>query len=435
MPPLITDIPGFVRTLLDRLKAAGYAAYIIGGAVRDAILQRPIVDWDVATSAPAPAIRRLFSDHRQFSLKHDTVTLVHAGNHFEITPFRGMDRTLKGDLAHRDFTLNAMAFEPDKGAFIDPFDGASDIRRKILRAVGDPEERFREDPLRLLRCVRLTAELGFRIHKDTLAGMEITAPLLPSAAPERIRDELTRILMTPKPSGSFNLMVRTRILRYVLPELLEGYLKRQNPYHRYTVFKHMIETVNHVRQEPVLRLTALLHDIAKPRTRIKRKGTWRFYGHEAASAILAKEILNRLRFPGAVTKEVTHLIRHHMIGYHVGWSDAAVRHLIRRVGTAHIHDLLIFRRADLLAHGLENQDPVLIDDLERRINEQIRLKAPTHKKDLAIDGNRVMEITGLSPGPAVGRVLRDLTERVLHDPELNNRADLTAILKSMQTSP
>lgn len=433
MARITPDIPGFVAFIIKRLKAAGFEAYVVGGAVRDAFLKRPIMDWDVATAAPAGRIKTLFNDQRQFALGHDTVTLVHSGTHFEVTPFRGGENDLTSDLSRRDFTINAMAFDPDGLKVIDPFRGESDIKRRALRAVGNPEERFREDPLRLLRCIRLSAELGFRIDKETLTGLGRTAPLLSSTAPERIRDELMKILMTATPSMSFYVMVRTGILKFFLPELLEGYLKRQNHYHRHTIFRHIVETIDQVRPDPVLRLTALLHDIAKPRTRIKREGVWRFYGHEEESALLAEEILKRLKFSKEVMRGVTHLIRHHMIGYDSGWSDAAIRRLMRRVGTRRIHDLLEFRRADLMAHGFGDQDRALTDELERRVEEQIQRGAPTRRGDLAVDGNTVMKITGLSPGPEVGRILRGLNEKVLDQPGLNNRDDLSALIKFIQT--
>lgn len=434
MARITSDIPAFVICILERLRSAGHEAYVVGGAVRDALLRRPITDWDVVTSAPASHIRRIFHDQKQFSLKHDTVTLVHSGAHFEVTPFRGSENDLTSDLSRRDFTINAMALDADGSRVIDPCHGESDIHKKVLRAVGNPADRFREDPLRLLRCIRLAAELRFRIDSHTSRALGTTAPLLSSTAPERIRDELMKLLMTPKPSRSFYLMLRTGILKSFLPELLEGYLKRQNHYHRYTIFRHIVETIDQIRPDPVLRLTALLHDIAKPRTRVKRRGTWRFYGHEKASALLAGEILNRLRFSREITKQVTHLIRHHMIGYDPGWSDAAIRRLIRRVGTGQIHDLLEFRRADIRAHGLDNENPRISHELEERVEEQIRRQAPTQIRDLAVDGNMIMELTGLSPGPEVGRILRELDEKVLDHPELNNREDLTALIKFIQSS-
>ena len=425
----IPNIPEFVIFILSRLKAAGHQAYIVGGAVRDAFLKKTITDWDVATSAPRDEIRTIFWDTNQFTLKHDTVTLVHKGHHFEVTTFRGDEKGLLSDLGHRDFTINAMAFGPDNDKVIDPYGGKSDIEKKVIRAVGDPEARFREDPLRLLRGVRFATELWFRIDKKTISNLISSASLLAYVAPERIREELMKILVTSRPSRAFNIMVRTGILETFLPELLEGYLKRQNQYHRYTIFKHIIETIDHVRPEPILRLTALLHDIAKPRTRIKREGKWSFYDHEKESALLAEEILSRLRFSKGVIKKVINLIQHHMIGYDAGWSDAAVRRLIRRVGAGQINDLLIFRRADLLAHGLTDQNFELSMELEMRVDEQIRHKAPTKLQDLAVDGNVVMEITGLSSGPEVGRILRVLNEKVLDHPELNTREDLVASLR------
>ena len=288
--------------------------------------------------------------------------------------------------------------------------------------------------MRLLRGVRLAAELQFRIHESTTRGLSSVASLLASVAPERVREELMKILLIPKPSRAFNIMVRTGLLEMFLPELLEGYLKRQNQYHRYTIFKHIIETVDHVRPEPILRLTALFHDIAKPRSRIKKEGKWSFYGHEKESALLAEEILNRLRFSNEVIRKVINLIQHHMIGYNSGWSDAAVRRLIRRVGAEQINDLLAFRRADLLAHGLTDQKFELSMELEMRVKEQIRHKAPTRRQDLAVDGNVIMKITGLTPGPEVGRILRVLNEKVLDYPELNTREDLVAHLKDMKKS-
>jgi tRNA nucleotidyltransferase (CCA-adding enzyme) len=433
MSIIIPNIPEFVIFILNRLKAAGYQAYIVGGAVRDVLLKGAITDWDVATSAPRDTIRTIFWDTNQFTLKHDTVTLVHSGRHFEVTTFRGEKNRLLSDLSHRDFTINSMAFDPDNDEVIDPYGGESDIDKKVIRAVGNPEARFREDPLRLLRGVRLATELRFRIDEKTISSLGSIASLLSSVAPERIREELIKILVAPRPSSGLNIMVRTGILKEFLPELLEGYLKRQNQYHRYTIFKHIVETVDHVRPEPILRLTALLHDIAKPRTRIKREGKWSFYGHEKKSALLAEEILNRLKFSKEVNKKVTNLIEHHMIGYDSGWSDAAVRRLIRRVGAEQINDLLVFRRADLLAHGLTDQNFELTSELEMRVNEQIRHKAPIRRQDLAVNGNVVMEITGLSPGPGIGEILRALDEEVLSHPELNNREDLAALLRRTKT--
>jgi len=432
--PVTLDVPPFVSFIIHRLNAAGYETYVVGGAVRDALLGRSILDWDVGTAASAERIRSIFRDQRQFSIRHGTVTMVHSGAHFEVTPFRGPGNDLVSDLSRRDFTINAMAFDPEQSEVIDPFCGKKDLKQRILRAVGSPEERFREDPLRLLRCIRLSADLRFCIEKETLGGLSGTAPLLSSVASERVRDELIKILMTHRPSPYFYLMARTGVLKSFLPELLEGYLKRQNHYHRYTIFRHIVETVDYVREDPLLRVTALLHDIGKPRTRIKKEGTWRFYGHEKESARMAEEILKRLRFSREITQKASHLIRHHMIGYSSAWSDAAIRRLIQRVGPGRITDLLELRRADLMAHGLGDQHLNLLEELERRVEEEMRQGPPLQRRELAVDGNTVMRVAGLLPGPEVGKILQHLNEKVLDHPELNNPEDLTALIQSMGTS-
>ena len=422
-------IPKFVGFILHRLKAAGHEAYIVGGAVRDACLKRSITDWDVATSATSGKIREIFRDVRQFALKHETVTLVNSGRHFEVTPFRENGRSLTDDLSYRDFTIDAMAYDPKNGAIIDPFGGKTDLARRLIRAVEDPAVRFHEDPLRLMRSVRLATELDFRIEDTTLKSVTRMAHLLPSMAAERIREELMKVLESRKPSRGFNLMVRTGLIRHVIPELMEGYRRSQNSYHRYTIFKHIMETVDNVDPAPHLRLTALLHDIAKPRVRKKIDGEWRFHGHEEASEQLAREIMSRLRFGRRITDRVANLIRHHMIGYSHEWSDGAVRRLIRRVGADHVMDLILFRRADLMAHGRGQGAMKTLQELEARVKTQLESPPGVFStRDLAIDGHAVMKYLGLSPGPEVGRVLRELMEAVTDRPGLNTKEGLEALL-------
>jgi len=439
-------VPEFVVFIINKLETAGHQAYIVGGAVRDFCLERPILDWDIATSAPSKDIRGIFHDTNHFALKHDTVTLVDSGHHFEVTTFRGDRNSLHKDLAHRDFTFNAMSFNMSTGEIIDPNGGEQDIARKLVRTVGSPRARFREDPLRLLRAVRFATELGFKIHGKTFKGLINPAPSLDSVSPERIREELIRILMSPKPSTGFNLLVRTGLLRQFLPELLEGYRKRQNACHRFTIFKHIIQTVEMVKPTLILRLTALLHDVAKPRVRKKVDGKWIFHGHENTSSILAGEIMHRLKFSRNIINKVTNLIRNHMVGYDSSWSDAAVRRLIRRAGPEDIMDLIALHRADILAHGflpssvskrqkfssgMNKPDKLnLLYELEQRVKDQINSAMPTRTRDLAIDGNMVMEILGLSPGPEVGNILSCLMEKIIDHPLLNNKKQLTAILEN-----
>ncbi len=426
------QIPNFVSCILDRLKIAGHQAYIVGGAVRDFCLKRPITDWDVATTATPTEIKIIFADTRLFALKHDTVTLVDSGSHFEVTTFRGEKKNIEEDLGHRDFTINAMAFDSETGGILDPGGGKADIKQKLLRAVGDPETRFREDPLRLLRAVRFATELKFRIEPETLNTLTQMTPLLLRVAAERIREELMKILMSPKPSTGFNLMFRTGLLKHFLPELLEGYRMRQNTYHRYTVFRHIMETLDRVKPVPVLRLTALFHDIAKPRVRKKIDGDWRFLGHEKASAVLCEEIMTRLKFGKDMIRKVTNLIFNHIIGYNPGWSEGAVRRLIRRVGQEDIMDLIEFRRADIVAHGLDAQKNDLLTELEKRIINQLNGPMTASPRDLAVTGYNVMDFLGISPGPMVGKILEELMEKVTDRPEMNNKEILLGLLGRMK---
>ena len=429
-----SQIPEFVTFILGRLRHAGHHAYIVGGAVRDSCLKRAITDWDVATSATPGEIKTVFHGIRLFALKHDTVTLVDSGHHFEVTTFRGKKNNIEEDLGHRDFTINAMAFDSEKEEILDPHGGKSDIKRKLIRAVGDPDARFMEDPLRLLRAVRFATELKFRMETETLNTLTRMAPLPHPVAAERIREELMKILMSPKPSTGFNLMVRTGLLSHFLPELLEGYRKRQNAYHRYTIFKHIMETVDSVEPTTVLRLTALFHDIAKPRVRGKYDGKWRFIGHEKASAVLCEKIMDRLKFSRDMIRKVTNIIANHMIGYNTGWTDAAVRRLILRVGHEEIMSLIEFRRADIVAHGLDDKKPDLLDELEKRVIGQIKGPMATTTQDLTIDGFKVMEFLGISPGPEVGRIMKQLMEKVTDHPEMNNKENLLGLLEQMKRS-
>jgi len=427
-------IPEPVLFLIKKLERAHHRAFLVGGAVRDICLGRPVVDWDLATSASVRTIQDIFRDIPQYTLRYATVAIIIQGRPYEITPFRGETNTLGEDLSKRDLTINAMALEPLTGRLFDPHNGRGDIINRVIRAVENPDNRFREDPLRLLRAIRLAAQLDFKIHKDTFSAISALAPLLSTVAPERIREELLKIVMVQKPSGAFNTLVRTGLLKAFMPELLEGRLKRQNQYHRYTILKHTLKTVDHVKADPLLRVTALLHDIAKPRIRFKADNIWRFHGHEKASAVLAEEIMKRLKFSNKMIRDVTHLIKNHLIGYNAQWSNAAVRRLIKRVGTDSIEDLLTFRKADILAHGKNNGNQNLLSQLEGRIQAQLSSSPPIQVSDLAIDGKTVMRLTGLPPGPHIGKILDELAEKIVENPQLNRPENLEDILEEMKTA-
>jgi tRNA nucleotidyltransferase (CCA-adding enzyme) len=428
-------IPALVSRIIERLNNAGFKAYVVGGAVRDFLLDRPVADWDIATSASKDEIGSVFHDIRHFSLKHETVTLVHKGLHYEVTSILSAEfpaRTIEEDLGHRDFTINAMAYDLSKGIIIDPWNGNQDLKERTLRAVRNPVERFREDPLRLVRAIRLSMELGFRIEKNTMTGILEMSPQLSFVANERVRDELMKILLIRRPSSGFRLLLRSGLLKVFLPELIEGLLKRQNSYHKYTIFRHIMETVDWVEQDPILRLAALFHDIAKPRVRTKDKGEFHFHGHAGESALLAAEIMERLRFSRDMIRKVTNLISHHMVEYDRRWSDGAVRRLVRRFDPDPIDLLLSLRRADLLAHGTSSEDLDLLSELEQRIHALAQETPVTQIRDLALNGQKVMQILGLSPGPEVGRVLQLLMEKVTDQPALNTEESLKDLLRQLR---
>jgi len=392
-----------------------------------------VTDWDITTSAPPEAIKSLFQDIRSFSLKHETVTLVKRGEHYEVTCFRGSDgqgKTLEEDLSHRDFTINAMAYDAREKRIIDPYGGRKDISRKLIRAVVNPEKRFQEDPLRLMRAVRIATEVGFKIEPKTSRAISRMAKRLGEVAKERIRDEAVKILLSERPSKGLDLLQESRLLPTVLPELLEGYRKKQN---KDTIYRHILKTLDRVEPDPVLSLTALFHDIAKPRHREKMKGVFRFPGHEAASARMAQDAMERLKFSKVMIRQVANLVRHHVpvTNFDSRWSDETLRRLIRRLGPENTGDFFLFSRADVLAHGKRQERLRNLSDLETRAYRMMKRALPMETGQLAIDGTRVMEIFGLSPGPKVGKILDYLMERVTDQPEMNTIDRLIALLEEM----
>jgi len=426
------EIPDIVLNISKRLMENGYQAFIVGGAIRDSLLGLQAKDWDVATDAKPDRIRDLFPEMTSFNLKHGTVTLVSKGRHFEVTTFRGIggsSLSIEEDLAHRDFTFNAMAYDITHKRIIDPFEGQRDMEGKIVRAVLNPTERFHEDPLRMMRAIRFSLELGYAIEPETLMAIKTVAQAIDSVARERIRDELLKILMVRRPSAGFHLMRKSGLLKRILPELAEGYRKRQNNYHRYTIYRHTMETVDSIEREPILRVSALFHDIAKPRVRKKINGRWRFFGHAAASAGLTREIMMRLKFSNERIAGVTHLITHHMFDYKNELSGRAIRRFVKRVGADNVDALIALRKADDLAHGWGRGFEKDIEKFGNRIDSQIKKSHPFTISDLAVNGHDVIKIVGLQPGPRIGQILNQLLEVVIEKPEYNRKDKLIKILK------
>lgn len=428
-------IPTFVSFIMEQLHKNGFNAFIVGGAIRDALLERKALDWDITTNATVDNVKSIFKNIRQFALKHETITLVNSGEFFEITAMKGgggINADIYSDLCHRDFTINAMAYDEKKSIVLDPHNGASDIKRKIVKAVNDPAERFREDPLRMLRAVRIAGELGFKIEEKTLDNISSHSYLLKMVSVERIRDELIRIILCEKPSKLLEILQRTGVLQHVVPELLEGYGMTQNSWHSYTVFEHVIKTVDNVPPNHLLRFAALLHDVGKPRVKEDVNGTCHFYNHEKVSSSMTKEIMERLRFSNEDIKKVTNLISNHMIDYNDAWSDGAIRRLIRRAGMESIGDLLLLKKADIIAHGKVDLNTDPIDHLEARINKIKKDNTSINISDLAISGKKIMDTLDLAPGPDVGNILEKLLEIIIDNPEFNSEEKLTGILQAFR---
>ena len=307
-----------------------------------------------------------------------------------------------------------------------------DIRGKRIRGVLNPVDRFSEDPLRLLRAVRLWAEMDFSMEEKTADAIFKMAYRLESVSKERIREELVKLLVVRKPSKGLNYLRKNGLMKYIIPELLEGVGKRQNHHHKYTIFRHVMETIDRIPPDPILRIAALLHDVAKPRVRKKIDDEFRFFGHAEASALLAKDIMKNLRFSNEDIGRSVNLIGLHMINYDEGWSDGAVRRLIRRAGHENIQDLIQLRKADIEGHGINDDKISLVNMLEKRIKE---IQTGTLIKgitDLAVDGKKVMEVFDMESGPLVGEVLGKLLEKITETPELNNEKDLVCLMNEMK---
>lgn len=424
-------IPKEVRFILRRIKDKGHEAYPVGGVIRDWLLNKEVKDWDITTSMSSKEIIEIFKDKTVFSLKHDTVTVVIKGKNYEITPFRGND--LIEDLRHRDFTINAMAYDPDSERIIDPYGGRRDIKRKLIRATEDSKERFNEDPLRMLRAIRISAELGFRIEKNTLQTITLMSDLIKNVSEERIRDELLKTILTLSPSKWIALIHRCGLLKHIIPELVQCYGVRQNRFHRYTVFKHILITLDNVEPDPILRLSALFHDIGKPKTKKKVRGRVVFYGHEKESAKMTDQIMRRLRFSNEMIEKVTKLVREHMLNYSSDWSDSTIRRLIKRVGKDLIMPLISLRKADFIAHGTDKSLEIkLLEELRERVKKELEKGFALSIKDLKINGNIIMDVLGIPEGPEVGRILKILYDMVIEDPSLNQEDILISLAKKIK---
>lgn len=426
-----------VTEIVKVFRSKGFECYMIGGAVRDLILGNGISEVDFATNARPEIITSLFKKVIPTGIKHGTVTLLKGNKSFEITTYRSdgdysdgrhpddvrFSDTLEQDVERRDFTINGLAYDPLAKKVIDYSGGIEDIEKKIIRTIGDPDQRFREDGLRTMRACRFAAKLDFKIEDATLNAISVNSDVIRMISSERIRDELMKMMAADKPSIGLEYMRKTGLLKIILPELDSCYGISQNKYHIYDIYHHSIYSCDSAsRNDPIIRVAALFHDIGKLPSRAPASdGENTFYNHEVIGAKIVRRIMKRLKFSNEETEKVNNLIINHMFHYTDEWTDGAVRRFMRKVGLENLEDLFTLRLADRKGNGSREGLPAPIVKLKERINKIIDDENAITVRDLKINGHDLMNEFGLKPGPIIGIVLNQLLEYVLDDPEVNSR--------------
>jgi len=425
------------------LRGAGQEAWAVGGAVRDRLLGEAPGDWDVATDAVPDRVREIFGHTYPVGIEHGTVGVREAGETIEVTTFRADIATdgrhaevrfgvsLEEDLARRDFTINAIAWNPLDDEVRDPFGGRADLERGVLRAVGDADRRFPEDYLRVLRAFRFAARFWLEIEERTRAALVRHAAGVSRLSGERVRDELMKTFAQARhASRALSDWQETGVMARLLPEVAICFGVEQNRFHADDVGAHTLLVVDHVHpRRPFLRLVALLHDVGKPPTRIRHPetGDWTFPLHDRIGAELARQALERLRFSNREVERGVHLVRVHMDLFPPEASDAAVRRWIRRVGEENVWDLYRLHLADWRGNRTRGHERPLIERF-RRVRAVLAARHALEVRDLAIGGEDLIAL-GLSPGPLFREVLAAALERVVEDPALNTRERLLALVR------
>jgi len=476
---LISKIPNEIKDVLETLEKGDFEAYLVGGCVRDLIMNREPKDWDITTNAKPEEIQEVFAK-TVYENKFGTVAVFTAPakalakegkknenlsptDIVEITPYRleakysdhrHPDKVIFGnkledDLKRRDFTVNAMAMD-SAGNIKDIYQGQKDIKDKSLRTVGKSDERFKEDALRMIRAVRFAVELNFTVSHETMEGIIKNTELIEKISAERIHDEFEKIIMSPNPMMGIVLLNKFGLLKHIIPELEEGIGCDQKGEHIYDVWEHILKSLQHATDKKFplhVKLAALFHDIGKPKTRrtapmpkIKDKArlpdgqglrmpkAYTFYGHEVVGAKMTEKILERLKFPKKITDTVIKLVRYHMF-----FSDpdqitlSAVRRLVGNVGPDLVWDLINVRMCDRIGMGKPKEEPYRLRKYESMIEEAMR--APVSVSMLKMDGNKIMEITGEKPSPRLGWILHALLEEALDNPDINTEEYLEKRVK------
>lgn len=444
-------IPKEIKKITKNLEKEGFEAFVVGGCVRDGLLKKKPKDWDIASNATPEEVREIFGNSYSNN-DFGTVTVLTKSEdptlkEVEITPYRTEEdyrdgrhpekvewaKTIEEDLSRRDFTINALAYRPAKDKLVDLFDGKKDLKEEIIRAVGDPEERFGEDALRMMRAARFATVLEFKIEKETKEAIKENSSLLKDISNERIKEELLKIIMSKNAATGIEILRRLKLLKHIIPELEEGYEVAQNKHHVYDCYEHSILSLKYAAENDYnmhVRLAALLHDVGKPEVKEGEGEEATFYNHEVVGAKTAKKILKRLKFSNKDIKKIVKLVRYHLFYYNVGEvGESSVRRLVRNVGKENIDDLIKVRKADRIGSGVPKAEPYKLRHLQYVIEKVSR--DPISTEMLKIDGNEVMEILDIDPGPAIGNILTVLLGKVLADPDRNNKQFLVREVKKL----
>ncbi len=433
------SLPGELRSVARIFDENGFQLYLVGGAVRNLLRGYYPEDYDLATDARPEEVMRIFRRVIPTGVQHGTVTVLFKGKQFEVTTFRsesgysdarhpdevtfGVD--IEIDLSRRDFTINGMALEVKTGALLDPFEGRSDLERGLVRAIGNPRERFDEDALRVLRAIRFATQLGFKIEDATAAALQGRSAALTAVSVERTRDELSKIILAPRPSYGLRLMREFGLLSAVTPELSRcaGHPVAEA---EDELLEHLLRTCDAVAEAKdanlELRLAALLHELALPECSEDQKSPDELAECDTRSAEKAQDCLRRLRYPNNTIERVAHLVRYHRLQFRPNWSDAAVRRVVAAAGVEQIYDAIALRRADLRSRGCDER-AVELNSLVARVREIRERGDPLTLRELAVNGND-LAAHGVPRGPQMGRVLEELLQRALEDPALNSRRQL-----------
>jgi poly(A) polymerase/tRNA nucleotidyltransferase (CCA-adding enzyme) len=440
------SIPKEIEFIINQLKEKGFEAYIVGGCVRDLLRGVEPEDWDVATNAKPEEIQKIFPksfySNQFFTVTVQTESQNPKLKEIEITTYRKeakytdkrhpdevkFAKSIEEDLARRDFTINSLALRfTELGALqvIDRFGGQEDLRKRIIRTVGNPKDRFNEDALRMIRAVRFGVTLGegWKIEKETQEAIKENAFWISAISKERIRDEFLKIIMSERAAKGIELLRELGLLKFIIPELEEGYKVTQNKHHIYDCYEHYLRSLDFAARKgfnQYVRLASLFHDIGKPRTKKGEGPDATFYGHEILGAKMTAQILNRLRFPKKEIEKIVKLVRYHLFYYNPGEvGESSVRRLLRKVGPESIEELLQVRMADRIGSGVPKAEPYKLRHL-RYLIEKVS-QDPISVKMLKVNGHDVMRILKEKPGPKIGQVLDILLGYVLEDPQKNQK--------------